>query len=128
MARNTGRSACQIGLIFTFPIYEMASSHPNTVRRKVGDFRVETPPFRVRAGRVFGYHSRRFVRLSRVPASTVGVFMGVLPVGTALLSYAKLGESLWWAHRAEGVCALLAILLIRRRRPAKEEAASSLPA
>ena len=63
-----------------------------------------------------------------MPASTAGVFTGVLPVSAVLLSCAILGKSLRWAHLAEDVCVLLAILLITRRRPAKEEAASSLPA
>ena len=63
-----------------------------------------------------------------MPASTAGVFTDVLPMSAVLLSYAILRESLRWAHLAEDVCALLAILLIARRRPAKEEAASNLPA
>ncbi|MDQ5811138.1 MAG: DMT family transporter [Actinomycetota bacterium] len=75
-----------------------------------------------------GYRRRRFVELSRVPASTAGVFTGVLPVSAVLLSYAILGESFRWAHLAAGVGVLLAILLITRRRPAKEEAASGPPA
>ena len=59
-----------------------------------------------------------------MPASTAGMFTSVLPVSAVLLSYAILGESFRWAHLAEGVCVLLAILLITRRRPAKEEVAS----
>jgi hypothetical protein len=42
---------------------------------------------------VVGYRRRRFVELSRVPASRAGVFTGVLPVSAVLLSYAILGES-----------------------------------
>ena len=63
-----------------------------------------------------------------MPASTAGVFIGALPVSAALLSYDIRGEAFRRAHRAEGVCVLLAILLIKRLRPAKEEAASSPPA
>jgi hypothetical protein len=89
----------------------------------VADFRVETPNFCARSHRVVGYR-HRFVGLSRVPASTAGVFTGVLPVSAVLLSYAILGESFRWAHLAAGVCVLLANLLVTRRRPAKGEAAS----
>ncbi len=63
-----------------------------------------------------------------MPASTPGVFASVLPVSAVLFSYAILGESFRWAHLAEGVYVLLAILLITQRRPAKEEAASGPPA
>ena len=59
-----------------------------------------------------------------MPVITAGVFTGVLPVSAVLLSYAILGESFRWPHLAEGVRVLLAILLITRRRPAKEEVAS----
>ena len=75
-----------------------------------------------------GYRRRQFVGLSRVPTSMAGVSTGVLPMSVVLLSYAILRESFRWAYLAEEVCVLLAILLLTRRRPAKEEAASGLAA
>ena len=94
----------------------------------MADFRVETSNFCAKPRRVVGYRRRQFVGLSRTPASTAGVFTGVLPVSAVLLSYAIFGEYFRCAHLAAGVCLLLAILLVTRRGPAKEEAASSLPA
>ena len=90
----------------------------------MGDFRVEIPNFCARPRRVVGYPRRRLVGLSRVPVSTAGVSTGVLPVSAVLPSYAILGESFRWPHLAEGVCVLLAILLITRWRPAKEVSAT----
>ncbi len=64
-----------------------------------------------------------FGGLSRVPASTAGVFTGVLPVSAVVLSYAVLGEPFSWAHLAGVACVLLAILLITRQSPAEREKA-----
>ena len=59
-----------------------------------------------------------FGGLSRVPASTAGVFTGVLPVSAVVLSYAVLEELFSWAHLVGVACVLLAILLIARQGPA----------
>jgi drug/metabolite transporter (DMT)-like permease len=68
-----------------------------------------------------------FGGLSKVPASTAGVFTGVLPVSAVLLSYLVLGEPFSWAHPVGVACVLLAILLIARQRPATAAAAVSDP-
>jgi drug/metabolite transporter (DMT)-like permease len=60
-----------------------------------------------------------FGGLSRVPASTAGVFTGVLPVSAVLLSYVVLGEPFSWAHLVGVACVLLAILLIARQAPCR---------
>ena len=57
-----------------------------------------------------------FDGLSRVPASTAGVFTGVLPVSAVLLSYVVLGEPFLWAHPIGIACVLAAILLITRQK------------
>ena len=58
-----------------------------------------------------------FGGLAKVPASTAGVFTGVLPVSAVLLSYVVLREPFSWAHPVGVGCVLLAILLIAWRRP-----------
>jgi drug/metabolite transporter (DMT)-like permease len=58
-----------------------------------------------------------FSGLSRVPASTAGVFIGVLPVSAVVLSYVVLGEPFVWLHLVGVSCVLLAILLIARKEP-----------
>ena len=68
-----------------------------------------------------------FGGLSKVPASTAGVFTGVLPVSAVLLSYLVLGEPFSWAHPVGVACVLLAILLIARQRPATAAATVSDP-
>jgi drug/metabolite transporter (DMT)-like permease len=55
-----------------------------------------------------------FGGLSRVPASTAGVFTGVLPVSAVALSYVVLGEQFSWAHLVGVVCVLVAIVLTTR--------------
>ena len=52
-----------------------------------------------------------------MPASTAGVFTGVLPVSAVVLSYAVLEEQYSWAQLVGVACVLLAILLIARNRP-----------
>ena len=59
-----------------------------------------------------------FGGLSKVTASTAGVFTGVLPVSAVLLSYLVLGEPFSWAHPVGIACVLGAILLIARQRMA----------
>jgi drug/metabolite transporter (DMT)-like permease len=59
-----------------------------------------------------------FGGLAKVPASTAGVFTGVLPVSAVLLSYLVLGEPFSWAHPVGMACVLAAILLIAWRRSA----------
>jgi len=59
-----------------------------------------------------------FGGLAKVPATTAGVFTGVLLVSAVLLSYAVLGEPFSWAHPVGVACVLLAIVLIARQEPA----------
>jgi len=56
-----------------------------------------------------------FQGVSRVPASTAGVFTGVLPVSAVALSYVVLGEPFLWSHLIGGACVVLGIVLIARR-------------
>jgi drug/metabolite transporter (DMT)-like permease len=58
-----------------------------------------------------------FGGLAKVPASTAGVFTGVLPVSAVVLSYVVLGEPFSWAHPLGMACVLAAILLIARHEP-----------
>lgn len=57
-----------------------------------------------------------FGGLAKVPASTAGVFAGVLPVSAVVLSYAVLGEPFSWVHPIGIACVLAAILLIARQK------------
>jgi len=66
-----------------------------------------------------------FGGLSRVPASTAGVFTGVLPVSAVLLSYLILGEPFSWAHPVGLACVLAAIVLIAPQKPATAAATGS---
>lgn len=70
-----------------------------------------------------------FGGLSRVPASTAGVFAGVLPVSAVLLSYVVLGEPFAWVHLVGMAFVLSAILLMARSSPssADEEANHRAP-
>ena len=52
--------------------------------------------------------------IAKVPASTAGVFTGLMPVSAVLLSYAVLGEGVRWGHPVGIVCVLAAIILIAR--------------
>jgi drug/metabolite transporter (DMT)-like permease len=52
--------------------------------------------------------------IAKVPASTAGVFTGLMPVSAVLLSYALLGEGVRWGHPVGIICVLAAILLIAR--------------
>ena len=54
--------------------------------------------------------------VAKVPASTSGVFTGVLPVSAALFSYAVLIEPFRWPHLAGILCVLAGIAFIARER------------
>jgi drug/metabolite transporter (DMT)-like permease len=58
-----------------------------------------------------------FGGLSKVEASTAGVFTGVLPLSAVSLSYLILGEPFSWAHPVGVACVLAAIVLIVRQKP-----------
>lgn len=68
-----------------------------------------------------------FGGLSKVPASTAGVFTGILPVSAVLLSYLVLGEPFSWAHPVGVACVLLAILLIALQRPNPGDVVGKVP-
>jgi drug/metabolite transporter (DMT)-like permease len=57
-------------------------------------------------GYLLWYHG-----LTRVSASTAGVFSGVFPVSALLLSYMILHETFSWSHIAGLACVLVAIIL-----------------
>lgn len=52
--------------------------------------------------------------VAKVPASTSGVFTGVLPVSAVILSYAVLHEPFLWSHFAGVLCVLVGIAFIAR--------------
>ncbi len=58
--------------------------------------------------------------VSKVSAGTSGVFTGVLPVSTVLLSYVFLGETFAWSHLLGLVCVLLGIGLTVYQKPEKQ--------
>jgi drug/metabolite transporter (DMT)-like permease len=58
-----------------------------------------------------------FHGVARVPASTAGVFTGLLPVSAVALSYVVLREPFEWTHLIGGLCVLAAIVLISLDRP-----------
>jgi drug/metabolite transporter (DMT)-like permease len=55
--------------------------------------------------------------VSKVPASTAGVFAGILPVSTVVLSNIVLKEPVLWSYWVGIVCVVLAIVLIARLQP-----------
>lgn len=52
--------------------------------------------------------------IQKVQASTAGIFSGVAPITTVILSSLLLKESLPWSYAVGGVCVLLAIVLMTR--------------
>lgn len=53
--------------------------------------------------------------ITRVPASTAGVFTGLLPLSALALSYTVLGERFAWSHAVGGACVLAGIGLVAYR-------------
>lgn len=58
-----------------------------------------------------------FAGLTRVPAGAAGVFTGLVPVSTLLLSYVLLGEPFRWTHLLGVAVVLTGIGLMMERRP-----------
>ena len=52
--------------------------------------------------------------VAKVPASTAGVFTGILPISAILLSYVVLKEPVLWSHWVGILCVLAAIVLMCR--------------
>jgi drug/metabolite transporter (DMT)-like permease len=50
--------------------------------------------------------------MSKVPASTAGMFVGVMPVSTVILSYILLREPFQWIHMLGILCVLAALVCI----------------
>ncbi len=48
----------------------------------------------------------------RMPASTAGMFVGMTPVSTVILSYVLLKESFQWTHVLGILCVLAALICI----------------
>lgn len=55
--------------------------------------------------------------VSKVPASTAGVFSGILPVSAVVLANIVLKEPVLWSYWVGIVCVVLAIVLIARLQP-----------
>ncbi len=64
--------------------------------------------------------------VSKVPASTAGVFSGILPVSAVILSTILLKEPMLWSYWVGIVCVVLAMVLMERNSPGmrKKDAAS----
>ncbi|HLZ59716.1 MAG TPA: DMT family transporter [Ktedonosporobacter sp.] len=50
-----------------------------------------------------------FYGISRVSASTAGIFTGLIPISTVFLSYVILGEPVSWVHWVATLCVLIGI-------------------
>ncbi|MBW1711576.1 MAG: DMT family transporter [Deltaproteobacteria bacterium] len=61
-----------------------------------------------------------FKGLRHVPASTAGVFTGLMPISAVGLSYIVLAEPFRWAHLAGGLCVLAGIGLMTVRSVSKK--------
>jgi len=59
--------------------------------------------------------------VSKVPASTAGVFSGVLPVSAVVLSSVLLKEPVLWSYWVGIACVLLAIILMTRDAPGRKK-------
>lgn len=58
--------------------------------------------------------------IRKVQASTAGIFSGVAPIATVILSSLLLKEPLPWSYAVGGVCVLLAIVLMTRNASAAQ--------
>lgn len=72
--------------------------------------------------------------VSKVPASTAGMFIGIMPVSTVILSYVLLKEPFQWTHLLGILCVLAALMCIawdfsthRRRSSSTPASAAVLP-